>query len=375
MFAPSRRRDRVITAFADSSARGKWGFMGIDNTVDEAIDPLEALLSSGEIDDSTDVTEIAARLNGTATKPDEKDETDDVGAGKQPDQAAKPDDAQAAKPDLPEAKDDSDAAGKPFDKNDPLYGVLTGTRKALKEAQRIAEEQQSENATLRAQMQELMAKVNAGAKDSADAVQRAADKAGLTDDRGNAVDVATIDVDALREVYDGPIVDAIAALQAANQQQAAVIKDLRAKDVVREKTAEEIRAEAAQRDIDAVPVLAEWQASNPRLWAAAIAVEESLLEDPEWQGKSRIERFREVARTLGGDIKPAESKPDVTQTAKALKAAAGRAAPISLSELPSGTAAGQSESETLSDLSIEQLAEKMQGMSAAQQEQFLARLG
>lgn len=347
--------------------------MGIDNTTDEAIDPLDALLNSGEIDDSTDVTEIAARLNGTATKPDEKDETDKVDAGEQPDKAAKPDDAQAAKPDADTS--DNDAKGKPFDKNDPLYGTLQGTRRALKEAQRIAEEERSENATLRTQMQELMAKVNAGAKGSADAVQQAADNAGLTDDRGNAVDVATIDVEALREVYDGPIVDAIAALQAANQQQAAVIKDLRNKDAVREKSAEELRAEAAQRDIDAVPVLAEWQASNPRMWSAAIAVEESLLEDPEWQGKSRIERFREVARTLGVNAKPAENKPDVAQTAAALKAAANRAAPISLSELPSGTAAGQSESETLGDLSIEQLAEKMQGMSAAQQEQFLARLG
>jgi hypothetical protein len=346
--------------------------MATDNTTDE-VDPIEALLESGKFDDSTDVSDLAAALSGAGPTPG----TDDVDAGKAADKVGDPDPAQDAAKAVDDDKDDSDAKGKPFDKNDPLYGALSGTRKALKEANRRAEEKdllhEQEAAKLRQQNEELLARVNAKASGSTAAVQQAADAAGITDDQGNAVDVTTIDVEALREVYDGPVVDAIAALQAQVQKYGAVIKDLTAKNASRERTDEEVRADQVQRDIDAVPVLAEWQAGNPRLWSAAIAVEQELLNDPEWQGKSRVERFQEVARTLGGNAKPA-AKQDTTKTADALKAAASRAVPTSLSELPSGTAPGQSETETLEELDVTQLAAKMAGMTKSQQDAFLERM-
>lgn len=346
--------------------------MATDNTNDP-VDPIEALLESGKFDESTDVTELAAALNGTESVPDKEVDPDDVDAGEPADKVDEPDPAQeAAKAE--ETEDDKDAKGKPFDKNDPLYGALSGTRKALKAANQRAQEKEQEAATLRQQNEELAAKIAAQAPGSAAAVQKAADEAGITDDKGNAVDVATIDLDALREVYDGPIVDAIAALQAANQQQAAVIKDLRTKDVAREKSADELRAEAVQRDIDAVPFLANLQATDPVMWNAAVAVEEGLLGDPEWQGKSRVERFQEVARKLGGTAAKPAPKQDASKTANALRAAAARAAPTSLSELPSGTAPGQSELETLGDLDVTQIAAKMATMTQAQQEAFLERM-
>lgn len=345
--------------------------MPTDNTTDP-IDPLEALLESGKFTDETDVTELAAALNGTEPDPDE--ETQDK-AGKA-DEAKAADEDQAAAADKTADADedtDQDAAGKPFDKNDPLYKTLTGTRRELAAAKARTKELEDRQTELDRTNQELLTKVNAQGSASTAAVQAAADAAGLKDDKGNDIDVSTIDIDALRETYDGPIVDVIAALQQSVQRQGAELKVLRTRESAREQTDEELLADSVQRDIDSIPSLADWQVNNPRMWARAQAEDDFLRKDPEWANKSRVERFQEVARSLGEPQKPAAQ--GTAMVDKARKDAAARAAPISLSELPSGTAAGQSESETLEEREITQLADMMSKLSPEKLDELLERHG
>jgi hypothetical protein len=61
--------------------------------------------------------------------------------------------------------------------------------------------------------------------------------------------------------------------------------------------------------------------------------------------------------------------------ANAKRTAAGKATPVSHSDLPSGSPPAQSEIETLEGMGPVQIAEKMRNMTPDQADAFLSRLG
>lgn len=371
---------------------------------------LEQLIESGELNDSTDIGDIVAKLNGVAPKPDikadketpaadELQKPEEKATGDEPGDPApstveaKPTDQVAPATD-PEGEADADGGEEAQDpsnfKKHPLYGVLSGTRKTLAKVkadtkareERLLREQEDlrrQNETLQRQIAERSA--------SQDQLQQAADDAGLVDQEGNPIDVSTIDVDKLREDYDGPLVDAIVAMRALVEQQNRAIQDLRTRDEERDQESRSRLSEEVQADIDSIPKLAEWQADHvggkgSTMWRRALALDSSMREEPDWQNKSRLERFQEITRILAGQV---ETPPATTPgkpngggeqaITAAKKAAAARAAPTSLSELPSGTPAAQSENETFESLDVTQVAAKLSTMTPAQQEALLQRLG
>lgn len=260
------------------------------------------------------------------------------------------------------------------------YGVLKSTRQQrdqyraqAEEAAKALEDLREENRKQTEQLQRLQA---TGQTTTAQ-VQQAVDAAGVTDQRGRPVDVATVDIESLRNKFPDEIVDIIAAQQKT-------IEGLAQRDAVRVQTEHLTREQQLQADIDSVPALAKWQADqDPSMWNAAVAVRQTLGRDEAWKGKPQVEVFEEVARRLGGQVSPPVTSQQQNQTgttpgakaASALQAAQLRAVPHTHSDLPAGTPVAQSELEGLSGLDVTQIAEKMAGMTPAQEEEFMRRYG
>lgn len=385
-----------------------------NHETDAETSPVEALINSGKLSDNADITEIAAFLNGTADEPDpagkevqtppaaedpKKDEA--AAATAQPaDEAAKaisqtgdtPATSESESANAGEDPDRADPQDDPNFKKHPIYGALKGTRKAVAEAKQRAAELEAANAALLRQVQDLTTKASLKEPGVTADVQQAVDDAGMVDRSGNPIDVTKVNLKQLREDYDGPLVDIIETLVTATQHQAKEIKDLRATNQQREAKDEAAVKSSVQDVIDSIPTLAQWQAeadTNP-MFDRAVALDNQLRQEAEWQNKSMHERFAEVVRLMGGEPtpkgaktttttapapKPAESTKDGEQkVTDALKSAAAKSAPISMSDLPTGSPPAQSEQEALEGLSTVQLAEKMERMNGAQLDEFLRRM-
>lgn len=155
-----------------------------------------------------------------------------------------------------------------------------------------------------------------------------------------------------------------------------------------ERAADEAAAirEEVQAAIDKVPVLAEWQAAEDQtMWNAAIAVDQTLRENPEWAHASFEDRFKEVARRLGGvsqtqasekaDETPALSKEEMKAKADKAVKDASETVPTSLSEAPgAGAQTPQNEVQKIEHLTPTQLEGMFEKMTPEQQEAYLANL-
>jgi hypothetical protein len=275
------------------------------------------------------------------------------------------------------------------------YGVLSGTRRQLAKAQenlRLSKDREEQDQARIAQLEAELASVRKAApsKQQQQDVQEIADRAGITDAAGNSIDVTKIDVASLRGEFPAQVVNLLEQFQSALVSQNETISQLRARDHQRTSKETLTEEEQLQADIDAVPFIARLQADeSAHLWNAAVALDKSISADPEWAGKSRIEIFREVARQLGApddEIQaPEATAPTVTkdkpqspaqvkqQVAASLKRAAARSAPNSLSDLPAGSPAAQSEAENIGSMDVVELASKFEKMTPAQQEAYLAK--
>ncbi|MGH7484563.1 MAG: hypothetical protein ACRET4_06370, partial [Steroidobacteraceae bacterium] len=84
--------------------------------------------------------------------------------------------------------------------------------------------------------------------------------------------------------------------------------------------------EQVQTAIDSIPKLAHIQATDPALWADAIALDKTLREMPRWNGRPQADRFKRVVELLeadAGEIKlPGTAKTTPEPTKAELKAAA-----------------------------------------------------
>ncbi len=145
------------------------------------------------------------------------------------------------------------------------------------------------------------------------------------------------------------------------------------------------RRESAKKDAEQalaqVPALVVWRTKNPDLFKLAAKFDADLRGDPEWKGKTNLDRFQKAvemvvavrgAKALEGvTVTPQK---DTTPGAKAPDAKAAIAAALgitSLSDLPGGSAVSQVPG-SLEGMSESQLVEKLAGMDEASLFGFIA---
>lgn len=137
--------------------------------------------------------------------------------------------------------------------------------------------------------------------------------------------------------------------------------------------------------MNAVPDLVDWQRSDPDKFAVAIHLDEKLQTEPAWKDKPLTERFAEVARRTRaayGEV-PSHSVVEQDKNQKVLaavadkvaKADAAAAVPDSPSELGSTAAVPQDKFEQLLGASYADAEAVMSGMSDADIDAILEKLG
>lgn len=140
--------------------------------------------------------------------------------------------------------------------------------------------------------------------------------------------------------------------------------------------------------MEAVPDLKAWQHSDPDRFSLAVHLDEKLQSDPDWKDKPLTERFTEVARRTRAAYGERDSQTDtgddpVTPDPRILNAAAQKDAAarneVQLPESPSDIGAGASESGDVvaraASASPEELARMMAGMSDAEIDALMERVG
>jgi len=197
--------------------------------------------------------------------------------------------------------------------------------------------------------------------------------------------LAGIDLDEIREELGENAANVISALAdqvtAARQAHEELSRETKQRQASEE---EDVRA-YVQRTIDSIPVLAHWQASDPAMWASAVAMDRALQETPEFAQADAEARFTEVAKRLNGgsvDVSGQQPTPQTPTTPaadpskpKAEAEAEAEPPPTSHAELPGGVSpSGKSEREQIEDASVLDIAARMEGMTPEQEEAFLARL-
>lgn len=137
--------------------------------------------------------------------------------------------------------------------------------------------------------------------------------------------------------------------------------------------------------MNAVPDLVDWQRSDPDKFAVAIHLDEKLQTEPAWKDKPLTERFAEVARRTRaayGEV-PSHSVVEQDKNQKVLAAAADKVAkadaaaavPDSPSDLGNTAAVPQDKFEQLLGASYADAEAVMSGMSDADIDAILEKLG
>ncbi|EGG3070106.1 hypothetical protein MOR33_004036 [Salmonella enterica] len=142
---------------------------------------------------------------------------------------------------------------------------------------------------------------------------------------------------------------------------------------------------AAVAALNATPDLAEWQRSDPDRFAVAVHIDEKLQNDPLWKDKPLTERFAEVARRTRAAYGEAPPAPAVNQNKeqevlaaaadKVAKADSAAALPDSPSDVGNSAAVPQDKFEQLLGASYADAEAAMSGMSDADIEAILEKLG
>ncbi|EHF6669275.1 hypothetical protein J2H33_000215 [Salmonella enterica] len=154
---------------------------------------------------------------------------------------------------------------------------------------------------------------------------------------------------------------------------------------------EQPQREVGERDntavtvaLNATPDLVEWQQSDPDRFALAVHLDEKLQTDPAWKDKTLTERFTEVARRTRAAYGEAPSGPVVerdnqevlaTAAEKVAKADAATTVPDSPSDLGNTAAVPQDKFEQLLGASYADAEAVMSGMSDADIDAILEKLG
>lgn len=194
----------------------------------------------------------------------------------------------------------------------------------------------------------------------------------------------------LRKTYPKQLVDSIVMQQTAIKKLGAVAETLQGALRQRDANDNEVRAQLLQDDIDSVPGLATLQseattedasADAVGRWEAAKALDGALRRHPDWESKTRLERFQHVAKTLGLDVGAGAKSNGGPPSGPAAKPTAGAGAPgkpavpASISDIPGGAAPPASEMAGLENATVHDLEARMAKMTATQIAELLARTG
>lgn len=256
------------------------------------------------------------------------------------------------------------------------FSVLKGERDRAARAEQLATEVQQRIADLEAKLQAGTQEAKTG-------------ETARTDDTNQGIDnLSEEELALLKE--DFPTV--YKAIQIALTTATAVEAKLRpVEDTVRgeQEARQRTAADEVQDAIDSVPKLAHIQANNPELYEIAKQHDAILREQPHWQNKPYAERFQKVVElvesSMGITINlPATSKTNSMSAAELAKAARDKAAaetaanksnvPVSLSEFPAGHHAAADEQTAATEMTHQQLAEKMASMTTAQMDAYFDSL-
>lgn len=138
--------------------------------------------------------------------------------------------------------------------------------------------------------------------------------------------------------------------------------------------ADQVRT-SVQEDIDAVPDLASWQASDDERFDLAVRFDDALKLSPDWKDKPRVDRFREACRLAGGKELGATT-PSADARGRSVDdavRAASTATPTTLSDLPGGDPVAQSGAESIEGMSVTQLSASLMDKSTEEIAAYLAR--
>lgn len=220
------------------------------------------------------------------------------------------------------------------------YAVLEGTRQEAQTAKTRAQELEQTVASLNAQL--------------------AAAKAGATPPPATAPVVEFTEAELEELAADMPAVAKLAKGYRALQEQLTRAPAPAAAAPAAPAADPQAVLAAVQRDIDNHPLLARWQQKGGSVWADAVALDQQLLRDPEWNVKSQSDRFTELQRRMAEDL-GIPLPQEITAPTPAAPAAAAPAAPAA----PAVTTALP----TLTDLSggpVISASDPLLGMSAGQ---------
>lgn len=135
-----------------------------------------------------------------------------------------------------------------------------------------------------------------------------------------------------------------------------------------------------QSEIDANPTLANWQATRPDLFDAAVAQDNLLRENPAFAHLPLAQRFQKaiemVSVLYGAPLVTTETPPEtenLTEKAQEAVAKAKPSIPNSLSDVRGAIAPEKSEIQRVEDMSAEELGAHLMKMTPDQREKWLAQ--
>ena len=251
------------------------------------------------------------------------------------------------------------------------YEVLDGTRKENQTLKSQLEEKAAENERLQ---RELEASAQHASDDDGSGSEGGSEGQGSIDDRVLAKfhEMHGMTPDEFEEEYGDNLKDSF-----LRQTKESIELNDKIEFIANEREREHAMSvqDTVQTAIDSIPALAKIQANDPVLWNAAVAIDQSLRETPEFADKSYQERFTEVAKRLNLEV--GDSQPQQTTGRKSGgddDSGDNPGVPASLSDFPGGSPPAQSETEEVGRMSVTDLAAKFDNMSPEQQEAYLNNL-
>lgn len=165
-------------------------------------------------------------------------------------------------------------------KNYLPFAVLESTREKAKQEAERARAQADLAARLARENEELKQQLAAGAAKPQDEIP------GMTDE-----EIADLEAD----------FPAVAKVAKANRALAAEVQTLRSQNTA-VRQVEVTERTNVQPLIDALPLLAQWQAKGGVAWDAAVAMDKQLEADPQWAERPLGERFAEVQSRMAAEF-------------------------------------------------------------------------
>lgn len=145
-----------------------------------------------------------------------------------------------------------------------------------------------------------------------------------------------------------------------------------------------------QAAIDSNPALVHWRENHPELYEEAKAFDNMLRQQPAWADRPFSERFAQVTKLVVASHDESVLPPTVATAAPAKAAALTpeqvkaqalakltKAAPVptTITDIPGGSPAEQSEQERIESMDVTQLGAKLMRMSPQEQRNYLAKNG